>query len=74
MVLRGVPNSKENIMQKTIVYNNGTSEIVEDVPQCGDYCDGCGDCLHCYWEDECVCGGSHSWVVYRDVPETLTKV
>lgn len=58
-------------MKKTIVYSNGTSEVVEDEPKCGDYCDDCGDCLHCYSEDECV-GGGHYWVVYRDAKPSNT--
>ena len=38
----------------------------EAIPECGDYCEHCGDCLYCYSEDGC--GGEegveHSWVVY----------
>ncbi len=35
-------------------------------PKCGeDFCDSCGDCLHCYpwYEGYCL----HSWVIYKDV-------
>ena len=38
-------------------------------PVCGiDFCDQCGDCLHCYWDDECYPypGEGHSWVIYRN--------
>lgn len=35
-------------------------------PYCGeDFCDSCGDCLHCYADDYCP-DGSHMWVVYVD--------
>ena len=38
-------------------------------PQCGnDFCDSCGDCLHCYGGDECPHSndGEHFWVVYQE--------
>jgi len=35
-------------------------------PECGDYCDRCGDCLYCGGE-MCIDGGDHSWVI--DVSE-----
>ena len=43
----------------------------EATPKCGeDYCDACGDCLACYWEDGC--GGEegkpHYWVEYMEKP------
>lgn len=28
-------------------------------PECGDFCEVCGDCLHCYWEDPCLGLGRH---------------
>ena len=35
----------------------------ERQPVCGeDFCDRCGDCLHCYGGDPCYDGGSHMWV------------
>lgn len=37
-----------------------------DEPICGDYCDACGDCLHCYSE-MCMNGGEHSWVINTDL-------
>lgn len=37
---------------------------VNAAPKCGeDFCDSCGDCLHCYGDDWCP-DGSHRWVVY----------
>lgn len=31
-------------------------------PVCGeDFCDGCGDCLHCYGD---YCNGGCDWVIY----------
>ena len=48
--------------------DNGNEAVREEAdPVCGeDFCDACGDCLHCYWESPCVDGGEHSWVVYED--------
>ena len=50
-----------------------TAERVDVAPICGeDFCDRCGDCLHCYADDECGGdGGYHSWVVYADEVETF---
>lgn len=32
-------------------------------PVCGkDFCDTCGDCLHCYYGERC--GGACRWVIY----------
>jgi hypothetical protein len=42
-------------------------KTVNDEPECGeDFCDSCGDCLHCYGGDECLEneGGEHLWVEY----------
>lgn len=38
-------------------------------PECGkDFCDTCGDCLHCYGGEECYprgeAEGQHRWVIY----------
>ncbi len=36
--------------------------------KCGeDFCDACGDCLHCYGEDLCQHSedGKHTWVDSR---------
>lgn len=41
-------------------------------PVCGkDFCDSCGDCLSCYWEDPCYGNdsGEHFWVEYVDEEE-----
>lgn len=37
-------------------------------PQCGDYCDHCGDCLYCGGE-MCINGGDHSWVIYPELTD-----
>ncbi len=36
----------------------------KQAPECGDYCDACGDCLYCYDEEPCFFSedGKHSWV------------
>ena len=42
----------------------------EATPVCGeDFCDDCGDCLHCYVEDRCQFNytGIHRWVQYKNV-------
>ncbi len=44
---------------------------VEAEPECGeDFCDRCGDCLHCYGGEACFNGGEdngpHVWWVYAD--------
>lgn len=44
-----------------------TTELLEAEPRCGDFCDACGDCLGCYWDDPCgQCDGGHTWFVYAD--------
>ena len=49
--------------------HDGTYVDDERVPKCGeDFCDWCGDCLHCYGGDPCRDGSAaskHVWVVYR---------
>lgn len=46
----------------------------EATPECGDYCDACGDCLHCYIGDNCYSGNhvykAHFWVIYLDEEES----
>jgi hypothetical protein len=50
---------------------NSKGDIVKHIsaiPKCGeDFCDACGDCLHCYGEDECLSSGygCHFWVEYE---------
>lgn len=42
-------------------------DVIEAEPECGiDFCDSCGDCLHCFGEDECFenTSGIHRWVKY----------
>ena len=49
---------------------------VDDVqPQCGDFCDDCGDCLACYGDDECraTTRKEHRWVVYEDGRSDASK-
>lgn len=41
----------------------------EAIPECGeDFCDHCGDCLHCYGGDPCTQSkdGEHYWIEYSD--------
>ena len=61
-------------MQKHIFTGDGYRllRIVEADPECGiDYCDTCGDCLHCYGGDPCYDteDGKHFWAVYENDPE-----
>ena len=40
------------------------------VPECGvDFCDRCGDCLACYFEDDCLDDKwrAHYWVEYENL-------
>jgi hypothetical protein len=42
---------------------------VDAEPECGeDFCDSCGDCLHCYSGDPCHRNdsGKHFWVEYQE--------
>ena len=53
-------------MNCRIVKANGDVEDVEREPVCGeDYCEQCGDCLVCHWEDPCYGndGGEHSFFI-----------
>jgi hypothetical protein len=45
---------------------DGTYRDVEAPPRCGDYCDTCGDCLHCSHETG-NCDGR--WVLYRGIDD-----
>jgi hypothetical protein len=48
-------------------------------PECGqNFCDRCGDCLHCYGYHHCVTGGAgddenvgHRWVQYGEPSEEV---
>jgi hypothetical protein len=67
----GVSGSVGGRMKKHVYddKSNKLIEIVEAEPVCGeDFCDSCGDCLHCYGGDECLegYGGEHYWVEYRE--------
>ena len=32
--------------------------VYKEGPRCGeDFCEDCGDCLYCYWEDDCAVTG-----------------
>lgn len=45
---------------------DGTYESVEvGEPECGDFCDGCGDCLKCYGVYDGYCSPCR-WVLYYD--------
>lgn len=58
-------------MLRYIADYNGklTGETENSDPVCGkDFCDTCGDCLACFWEDDCNGeeGQNHFWVRYLD--------
>lgn len=58
-------------MMKHIYDKSGLKFIrsEESLPVCSeDFCDCCGDCLRCYWENECLANGTgaHSWVQYGE--------
>ena len=57
-------------MKKHIYDSSGIKLLRQEeaMPQCGDYCDACGDCLSCYSEDLCPCAedGKHFWVEYEN--------
>ena len=39
-------------------------------PICGtDFCDTCGDCLHCFYDAHCYPEGDHYWVAYEPAAE-----
>lgn len=60
---------------KKFVYSSDGDKLLrveDETPRCGvDFCDRCGDCLHCYWEDPCYGNetGAHSWVAYEEAME-----
>jgi len=62
-------------MKKSIIHYQSPgktfAEIVEAEPECGDFCDTCGDCLYCYPEG-CYNGEQeHLWVEYDSVDTSL---
>jgi hypothetical protein len=43
------------------------AERLDATPVCGeDFCDHCGDCLHCYGGDACRDELGHGWCVYAE--------
>ncbi len=57
-----------------VVQDDDTDVLMDAATICGkDFCDQCGDCLHCYGEDPCYRYGDeetgHSWVVYANQRE-----
>ena len=49
--------------------SDGTFKEEDRDPICGeDFCDQCGDCLHCYGSDWCpdTEDHKHSWIIYED--------
>lgn len=59
---------------------NDETTVYDLEPQCGeDFCDRCGDCLHCYGGDPCYYGGdvyedphklgAHQWIVELEPDE-----
>ena len=47
--------------------NHNLVEKAEAIPVCSeDFCDKCGDCLHCYWESPCLDNNEHFWVEYKN--------
>jgi len=70
--------SKEDQMLVTITdRKDGLPSVSFDaVPECGDHCDRCGDCLLCFGDDRCT-GESraHLWIVYADLePERAAEL
>jgi hypothetical protein len=56
-------------MNVTIIHENKAPTVEDRTPKCGeDFCDSCGDCLHCYGGDTCWRddSGKHYWVVYEE--------
>ncbi len=56
-------------MKCHVILKTGERVVAEGVPQCGhDFCDTCGDCLHCYGGVPCYVGETdeHFWVKYEE--------
>ena len=57
---------------KKYIYNEAGIKLIrieEAQPKCcKNFCDSCGDCLHCYGGDKCVENedGQHFWVQYGE--------
>lgn len=61
------------------VYNEKTDARLRTdtaTPECGqDFCDRCGDCLHCYGSDPCVNGHeNHRWVYYEQLTSNAKTI
>lgn len=60
-------------MKKSVYINGKLSHVEEGTPVCGeDFCDTCGDCLHCYGWDQCGAmeeGRTHYWVEDREAQD-----
>lgn len=64
-------------MRCTVYAKNGVTivaEIDNVTPKCGeDFCESCGDCLHCIVGDTCLrspldsTGVPHRWILYADI-------
>ena len=55
-------------MKKIVEHKDGSQETVNATPVCGeDFCDTCGACLACQFEDKCIGNNSdsHLWVEYE---------
>ena len=60
-------------MKATVLRTDEPDKVIELTPRCSrDFCDRCGDCLHCYGGDPCLRFKTHVWVIYEDeeLPET----
>ena len=58
-------------MRTVIEFPLNNYSVIKNIrdPICGeDFCDSCGDCLHCYDEDMCYRGedSEHSLVIYYE--------
>lgn len=51
-------------MKVNIEQPDGSWKTEERAPECGSFCDTCGDCMYCFGEDPCTDGGAHTWVIY----------
>jgi hypothetical protein len=59
-------------MKRRVYDKTGVNLLREEEaePVCGeDFCDRCGDCLHCYGGEDCFYGGpdngAHVWTEYE---------
>lgn len=54
-------------MDARVEQSDGSFLTENREPICGqDFCDACGDCLHCSGGDECLDDSDgHVWMIYR---------